>query len=157
MLFHSAQDPELGELVFRCVQNAAPLSAASTLSIAVGAAVILATATDSTPNTDPARGQNFVTAAGAAGAQVNNLLVGILAQVPGTKGYLDRNEVGLACIYGAIAAQVPAGTAAFTPGQGFVPGSAGLVASAAGALIYAIEAVGTGTGVVMAQCFVRCM
>lgn len=101
MLWQTAQDPRQAETILRCVQNSNTATGTITAgSIANGSPVIFETNTASLPNTIQTVGQNFVNRPATSTALVNNLMAGIIARVPGTKAYLDREEVGLAQIYG---------------------------------------------------------
>lgn len=180
MQFQSAQDPRYAETAFRVVQNSAPLTQTLTAaSIALNSPVVLATATDSLPTTDTSDYQNFVQRPATATSIVNNLMVGLLATVPGTKAYLAQGEVGLAQNYGpVISAAIHRATAGAAVGQALIPDStqrlvavggpvtAAATASAAhaevpalGCLAVLMEAVATSsaTEAATARVFLRCM
>ncbi len=107
MLIQSAQDPNFAETVLRVVQNAATATLTLTAaSIAIGSPVVLATATASLPSTDTAAGQNYVSRPATVTSIVNNLFVGLLSRVPGTKTYLGPEEVGLAQAYGPVVSAI---------------------------------------------------
>lgn len=109
MLFQSAIDKFTAETAFRCVVNANTATLTITAgSIAINSPVVLATATASLPGVNTGSTlpgtiiNNFVQRPATATSLVNNLFAGILARVPGTKAYLDREEAGLAQIYGPL-------------------------------------------------------
>lgn len=170
MLFHSAQDPRLAEMGFRVVQNSAPLTMTLTAaSIALGAPLVLEGNTASTPNNDTTLGQNFVAkGAAAATALANNLVIGALARVTGTRTYLAQEGVGLAQVYGPMLnalvrreiAGVPSGTQLIPSDIAFVvpAGTTGAPAGLAGmfTLIEALAA-STATELTAAKVFLRCM
>jgi hypothetical protein len=169
MLFHSAEDPRLAEMAFRVVQNSAPLSATLTAaSIAVGAPVVLELAAASLPNSDVAANQNFVTKpSSVATAPGNNLFIGALARVPGTKTYLAQDAIGLVQIYGPMlnalvrrdAAALAAGTYLIPTDNGFVSaGTAGPAAGLAG-MVTLMEVVASSASAELAtaRVFLRCM
>jgi hypothetical protein len=111
MLFQDAIDKYNNECAFRSVVNASTGTLTLTAaSIAIGSPCVLATATNSLPALPstaaspfwPNSGTpaNFVQRPATATSVVNNLFVGIVARVPGTKVYLGPEEVGLAQCYG---------------------------------------------------------
>jgi hypothetical protein len=142
MLIQSAQDPNFAETVLRVIQNAATATLTLTAaSIAVGAPVVLATATASLPSTDVSAGQNFVQRAATATSLVNNLFVGLLSRVPGTKTYLAQEEVGLAQCYGpVISGAIHRATAGASVGQALIPDSTGLMVAVGGPVTAAATA-----------------
>jgi len=125
MIFQTAQDPRVYETAFRVVQNAYTATLTITAgTIAVGSPLILATETASLPSTVATAGQNFVRRPATSTSIVNNLFAGILARVPGTAGYLDREEVGLAQVEGPyIGALMQALTVTQLAGQIVIPES----------------------------------
>jgi len=181
MLIQTAQDPRLAESVFRCVQNANTRSGTITAgSIAINSPVVLETATASLPSSaTDGTPQNFVRRPATITSLVNNLMVGIIARVPGTKAYLDREEVGLAQCYGPhIAGVVQRATAGASVGSLLSPDSiqalvavGGPVTAAAtstaghvevpaiGGLAVLMEALATSasTELTTARIFLRCM
>lgn len=173
MLFHSAEDPRLAEMVFRTVQNsAAPTTATGTASaigqIALGMPVVLEINTASTPNSDGTINQNYVTKPAAAGtAPINNLMLGVLVRVPGKVNYLAQDAVGLVQCYGPVlnalvrrdAAGVTAGTLLQPSDIGFInPGTAGPPAGQAGqAVLIEALAASSASEVTPAKVFLRCM
>ena len=189
MEFATAQDKFTREVVLRVVTNSKTATATITAgSIAVGSPVILETNTASLPTTaanstapfwPSTNVQNFVTRPATSTSLVNNLLVGILAAVPGTAAYLDREQTGLAQCYGPyVGAAVQVTTATINPGNVLVPESlqflilgTGPVTAAATGTAAHVEAPAIGGLIVaMAQvassaatdtgtttCWVRCM
>lgn len=130
MNFQTTLDPQVAEVGFRVVQNSYTATLTITAgSIAVGSPVILETATNSLPSTtalDPASGigNNWVRRPATSTSIVNNLMVGLLAKVPSTQAYLDREQVGLAQAYGPyIGAQVQVFTTTQLAGQVMIPES----------------------------------
>lgn len=180
MLFQTAQDPNFAEKGFRCVQNSATATLTLTAaSIALNSPVCLETNTASLPDGVVTNGQNFVKRPATATSLVNNLFVGVLARVPGTKSYLAQEEVGLAQNYGPMtAAAVYRATAGASVGQALIPDSlqlmvpvGGPVTAAAtataghvevpaiGCLAVLMEALATSgaTEATTARVFLRCM
>lgn len=110
MRFQDVVDAFTAEKGFRTVQNCYTATATITAgTIAVGSPVVLATNTNSIPSklstsASPflpgTNRQNFVQNPATSTSIVNNLLIGILHAVPGTKAYLDREEIGVAQCYG---------------------------------------------------------
>ena len=110
MVHQSTVDAYTAETEFRSVQNSATATQTITANtIAIGAPVVLATATGSLPaNLSTSASpflpgtvkQNWVQRPATATSLVNNLFLGLLAKAPGTKGYLGPEEMGLAQTYG---------------------------------------------------------
>src|SRR5690242_8756023 len=103
MLFQSAMDPRTAEVGLRVVKNAYTATLTITAgSMAVGSPAILETNTASLPSTttDSSVVQNWARRPDTSTGVINNLLIGLVAKVPGTKAYLDREEVGLVQCYG---------------------------------------------------------
>jgi hypothetical protein len=175
MNFQSATDPRMAETCFRVVQNAATATQTLTAaSIALGAPVVLATNTDSLPSSVVSNSQNFVQKPATATSIVNNLFVGLLARVPGTKTYLAGQEVGLAQNYGPyLSGIVLRATAGASVGAVLVPnslpnlqavsgpttGTAATEVPALGGLAVLMEALATSsaTELTTARVFLRAM
>jgi hypothetical protein len=180
MLLQTAMDKRYAETVLRVVQNVATATLTLTAaSIAVDSPVVLATATDFLPTTDTADGQNYVQRPATATSLVNNLFVGLLSRVPGTKTYLAQEEVGLAQAYGPVisgavhrpaagasvgAALVPDSTQLLVPVGGPITAAATSTAGhvevpALGCLAVLMEALATSgaTEATTARVFLRCM
>jgi hypothetical protein len=110
MRFQSVIDAYTAEKGFRTVQNCYTATLTITAgTIAIGSPVVLATATNSLPSNLSTSAspflpgttrQNFGQNPATSTSLVNNLLLGILASVPGTKAYLDREETGVVQCYG---------------------------------------------------------
>ena len=171
MFFQTVLDKTTPLKVFRAAVNANTGTLTITAgSIAIGSPVVLATASDSN------NGQ-YITRPATNTSVVNNLYLGNVHDAPGTKVYLDREEMGVVQIYGidddaivqtltttSLAGQVlvpeslqfliPTGgpttvTAAATAAE--VPGLAGLAV-----LLQSIaSSAATSTGT--AKVFLRCM
>lgn len=118
MIFQTAVDKATAEKVFRVGQNANTNTGTITAgSIALGSPVVLETNTGSLA-------QNFVNRPATSTAIRNNLMVGVVQKVPGTKTYLDREEVGLIQCYGEYPdAIVHRATAGASVGQPLIPNS----------------------------------
>jgi hypothetical protein len=95
MQFQTAVTRDVSEVVFRVGVNANTITGTITAgSIGINTPVILATHTDSL-------GSNWVTRPATKTSVVNNLLVGLVKQVPSTNPtYLDREQQGLIQCYG---------------------------------------------------------
>lgn len=169
MLFHSAEDPRLAEMAFRVVQNSAPLSMTLTAaSIALGMPVVLDLSTASLPNSDVTANQNYITKPNSvASVAANNVFVGVLARVPGTRTYLAQDAMGLAQIYGPClnalvrrdVAGLPAGSLLQISDIGFqLPTTAGPPMGQAGmAVLLDGLAASTASEMTTARVFLRCM
>jgi hypothetical protein len=180
MLLQTAMDPRSADTVLRVVQNAATLTLTLTAaSIALNSPVVMATATNVLPSTVGTDGQNYVQRPATATSLVNNLFVGLLSRVPGTKSYLGQEEVGLAQCYGPVpAAAVLRPTAGASVGAALVPDSTQLLVAvggpvsaaatataghvevpALGCLAVLMEALATSgaTEATTARVFLRCM
>lgn len=94
MRFQTAVDKETAEKAFRAVVSAYTATGTITAaSIAIGSPVVLETHTASNNGYHARRPATST-------SLVNNLFVGNLHDAPGTKAYLDREEIGLVQVYG---------------------------------------------------------
>ena len=160
MQFQTATDSWAYEAVYRTVQNANTGTGTITAgSIAVGAPLILATATASLPANPSSTASpflpgssvrnNFVTLPVTSTSIINNLFCGILAKAPAkdlagsaSGTYLDREQLGLAQCYGPyIGAIMRQETTTNTPGFIMVPELTGFLISVTGP----VTAASTGT------------
>ncbi len=141
MRWETATDAFTSEVILRTVQNANTATTTITAgSIAVGAPLVLATATASLPATNAGSPfypgtvrNNFVTLPATSTSLVNNLFCGILASVPSTNAYLDREQIGAAVCYGPyIGAIIRQETTTITPGFIMVPELTGFLISVTG-------------------------
>lgn len=102
-MFQSVLDPRVAQVGLRAVQNAYTSTLTVTAgSIAVGSPVIIETSSNSLPTTttDSSRTHQWARRPATSTSLANNLFQGLVKQVPGTKAYLDREEVGLVQCYG---------------------------------------------------------
>lgn len=94
MRFQTAVDASTSEKAFRTVVNANTITGTITAgSIAIGSPLVLSTSTASLE-------ANYVNRPATSTSKVNNLFIGNLHDAPGSKIYLDREEVGIAQVYG---------------------------------------------------------
>jgi hypothetical protein len=191
MQWQTVVDNSIIEAVFRTVRNSLTASLTITArTIAVHSPVILETNTASLPSTTAnsskpfypsTNGKNFANRAATSTSLVNNLLLGLLAVVPGTKAYLEAEADGLVQCYGVdpqAIVQIPPGSSAIAPGNVLLPESlqflilgVGPVTAAStgtaahveqpaiGGLIIAMGAVASSSasGTTTAPVFIRCM
>lgn len=161
MRFQDAVDASTSEKGFRSVQNAYTATGTITgRTIAIGSPVVLATNTGSLPSKPSTSGspfypnanrQNFVQNPATSTSLVNNLFLGILAAVPGTKAYLDAEELGVAQCYGPyVGANVKrrADAIAQVPGNVLIPELVGTGTGLLGVLLPVVGAMTAGGGTV---------